>query len=280
MDCFEKGILNPSDTDGLNLRWGNTEAVCSLLKKIALRKGFGDLLAEGSLRASQKIGKGSEALSFHLKGQDLIEPMRSCKGWALGVAVSPRGGTHTRGAPQTEFRAVDPETGKRIWGVETAGNPRAYEGKAKLVVYYERFHAVLDSLGLCHFITNWSSPDLLGPEDVARLSSLALGEQITQKELMCRGEKILTLEKIYNLLHTEFGRQDDFPPALFMQKGIKTGPFKGEKLEKEKWDEMLSEYYTLHGWDPITSFPQAQTLMDLGLKRYSDKLSKANKLMR
>ena len=277
MDCYERGILTSSDVNGLTLQWGNAEVVFTLIKRIALREGFGDVLAEGSLRASRRIGKGSEALSYHIKGQDLIEPMRSCKGWALGVAVSPRGGTHTRGAPQTEFRGVDSRTGKRIWGVDTAGDPRAYEGKAQLVVYYERFHAVLDSLGLCYFVTNWSSPDLLGPEAVARLSSLALGEEITEEDLVKIGERILTLEKIYNILHTDFGREDDFPPGNFMKIGIKRGPFKGEKLEEDKWNEMLSQYYALHGWDPETSFPTAKTLRHLNLEVYSEMLRDVNK---
>jgi len=159
-----------------------------LIKKIALREGIGELLSEGSRRASLRIGKGSEKCSFSVKGQDLIEPLRSCKGWALGVAVSPRGGTHTRGAPQTEFQRVDRETGKRIWGVEKAGVPQEYREKAKLVIYYERLHAVLDSLGLCHFISNWSSPELLGPKEISELCSAALGEDISEESLMERGE--------------------------------------------------------------------------------------------
>jgi len=278
MDCFEKEILGPSDTDGLILQWGDSKVVFRLLKKIALRQGFGDVLAEGSLRASKRVGRGASELSHHIKGQDLIEPMRSCKGWALGVAVSPRGGTHTRGAPQTEFRDVDPETGRRIWGVETAGNPRTYVGKAQLVVYYERLHAALDSLGLCHFITNWSSPDLLCPDDIASLCTSALGNEISEFDFMNMGERILSLEKIYNLLHTNFDRKDDYPPDRFMKEAIKTGPFKGEKLDKDKWDEMLTEYYVLHGWDPETGYPREQTLKGLELQRYSDMLKDMGKL--
>ena len=278
MDCFEKGILTSYETDNLKLQWGNSEAVFSLIKKIAYREGFGNLLAEGSLRASQNIGKRSSGFAYHIKGQDLIEPMRSCKGWALGVAVSPRGGTHTRGAPQTEFRGVDPEMGKRIWGIETAGNPQEYDGKASLVIYYERFHAVLDSLGLCYFTSNWSSPDLLGPGEIAHLCTLALGEEITEGRLMHLGERILTLEKIYNLLHTDFGKKDDQPPESFLKEAIKTGPFKGEKLDADKWDEMLSEYYALHGWNHETGFPREQTLKSLNLEKYSNMLKDMDKL--
>jgi aldehyde:ferredoxin oxidoreductase len=280
MDCFERGILTPSDTEGLMLHWGDPGVIFTLLRKTALRQGIGDLLSQGSLRAAHRIGKGSDKFSYHMKGQDLIEPMRSCKGWALGVAVSPRGGTHTRGAPQTEFRGVDAEMGRKIWDVETAGNPREYSGKAKLVVYYERFHALLDSLGLCHFISNWSSPDLLAPLDLAALCSVAFGETMSEAELMKAGERIHTLEKIYNLIHTDFDRSSDYPPEAFMEDPIRSGPFKGERLEKRRWDEMLDEYYTLHDWDSATGYIKEEALKNLDLAHYSQALDKAGKLIR
>ena len=270
MDSFDKGILNISDTEGLILRWGDARVVFQLIRKIALREGIGDLLAEGSRQASLRIGKGSERLSFHIKGQDLIEPIRSCKGWALGVVVSPRGGTHTRGAPQTEFYRVERDMSKRMWGVESAGIPGTYRGKPQVVVYYERLHALLDSLGICFFASNWSSPapGQLGPSDLAELCSAALGEEFSEESLMERGERILTLEKIYNRIHTDFDRKDDYPPELFFEEPIKTGPFQGEKLDREEWGRMLHEYYSLHGWDPETSYPTEERLKVLGLGNY------------
>jgi aldehyde:ferredoxin oxidoreductase len=280
MDCFEKGILKPSDTDGLILRWGDSEVVFELIKKIALREGVGDLLAEGSHRASLKIGRGSQKLSIHVKGQDIVEPIRSCKGWALGVVVSPRGATHTRGAPQTEFYRVDSDLGKKVWDVESAGIPGEYEGKGKLVLYYERLHALLDSLGLCYFASNWScpAPGQLGPGEIAELCSAAFGEGISEEDLMRKGERILTLEKVFNLIHTDFDRDDDYPPEKLMEEPIKTGPFKGEKLDRKGWDTMLDEYYSLHGWDPETSFPKEETLRALELDKYIDLLNEKGKI--
>ena len=280
MDCFEKGILKPSDTDGLIPRWGDSEVVFELIKKIALREGVGDLLAEGSHRASLKIGRGSQKLSIHVKGQDIVEPIRSCKGWALGVVVSPRGATHTRGAPQTEFYRVDKDLSKKVWDIESAGIPVEYEGKAKLVLYYERLHALLDSLGLCYFASNWSSPapGQLGPGEIAELCSAAFGEDISEEDLMRNGERILTLEKVFNLIHTDFDRNDDYPPEKLMEEPIKTGPFKGEKLERKGWDTMLDQYYELHGWDPETSFPREETLRALELEKYIDILKEKGKI--
>jgi len=152
--------------------------------------------------------------------------------------------------------------------VETAGIPQEYRGKAELVIYYERFHALLDSLGLCHFVSNWSAPDLLGPREIAELCSRALGEEFSEQTLMEKGERILTLEKIYNMIQTGFRREDDDPPRPFFEEPIRRGPFAGEKLDREQWDQMLTEYYTLHGWDPRTSFPKRETLEKLGLVNY------------
>ncbi len=270
IDSFDKGMLNSSDTEGLILRWGDPQVVFQLIRKIALREGIGDLLAEGSRQASLRIGKGSERLSIHIKGQDLIEPIRSCKGWALGVVVSPRGGTHTRGAPQTEFYRVEKDMSERMWGVESAGIPQTYRGKPQVVVYYEKLHALLDSLGICFFASNWSSPapGQLGPNDLAELCSAALGEDFSEGSLMERGERILTLEKIYNLINTDFDRKDDYPPEFFFEEPIKTGPFQGEKLDRQEWGRMLHEYYELHGWDPETSYPTEERLKSLALWKY------------
>jgi aldehyde:ferredoxin oxidoreductase len=268
IDCFEKGILNNSDTEGFELRWGNSEIIFRLIKMIALREGIGKLLSEGSYRASLKIGNDSSRLSFNIKGQDLIEPMRSCRGWALGIAVSPRGGTHTRGAPQTEFYRVNREIGSKIWGIETAGSPLDYEGKAKLVIYYERLHAIMDSLGLCFFISNWSSPDLLGPKEIGDICCYALGEEFPEEKLMNIGERILTLEKIYNMIHTVFERKDDYPPDQFFDEPIKNGPFAGEKLDRRRWEELLTEYYSLHEWNPQTGLPTEEKLIKIDLKKY------------
>ena len=95
---------------------------------------------------------------------------------------------------------------------------------------------------------------------------------------MGKGERILTLEKIFNLIHTDFDRGDDYPPDRLMEEPIKTGPFKGQKLDRKGWDTMLDEYYGLHGWDPETSFPRRETLGALGLNKYITILEEKGKI--
>jgi len=84
-ECYEKGIIDQKDTDGLELVWGHDEPLMILLKKIAMKDGFGKILAYGCYKASKIIGKGSSKYCLHVKGQDLKEPVRTLKGWALGV---------------------------------------------------------------------------------------------------------------------------------------------------------------------------------------------------
>ena len=270
--------MTQKDTNGLRLEWGDYQVVAELLRKVAYREGLGDLLAEGSKRASQIVGKGSEGFAIHVKGQDSMEPMRTSKGWALGCGVSTRGGTHTRGAAFIEMtKDIPPEVCKKIWGVQVEG-PLSYENKAKLVVYYERLQAVLDSLGVCLFSSNYNGPDLLGPDDLAELYSAATGREVDMDEFMLMGERIHNIEKAFNVLHAGFSRRDDYPPQRLMEEPVKSGPMRGERLHREKWDQMLDEYYELHGWDKQTSWQTRRCLEDLGLKRVADDLEKAGRV--
>jgi len=275
IDCFQNKILSIKDTDGLELNWGDHQVILELLKKIAYREGFGSVLAEGSLRASQMVEKGSEKYVFHMKGQDLIEGIRSMKGWALGVVVSARGGAHTRGAPTTESRKLSPEDSQKIFGVETAGDARAYLGKAEVVKYFEHVNALLDSLGVCFFTGNWTSPEGITPEELARLYSHATGIRTSEKELMKTGERIHNVEKMFNVSHAGFSRGEDYPPRRLMEEPIKSGPLKGEQLKQGDWDKMLDEYYNLHGWDQYTSWPTKNKLEELNLPECIAILEKA-----
>jgi aldehyde:ferredoxin oxidoreductase len=277
IDCFQNEIISREDTDGLDLNWGNHGTILELLRKIAYRKGFGDILAQGSLRASQIIGKRSEKFAFHMKGQDLIEGIRSMKGWALGVVVSARGGAHTRGALATESRKYSPEDSQRLFGISTAGDARTYEGKPKIVCYFEYVHSLLDSLGVCFFTGNWASPEGITPEELAEFFSLSTGIKISVPELWKTGERIHNVEKMFNVYHAGFSKYDDYPPRRLMEEPIKSGPLKGELLKPPEWEKMLTEYYSLHGWDPLTSWPRKDKLKELDLSECIEKLEQAER---
>ena len=277
MECYQRGILTKEDTDGLELEWGNYKVVMELVRKIAMRDGFGDLLAEGSKRASEKVGRGSEKYAMHIKGQDLYEPLRSAKGWGIGVVLSPLGGGHLRGAPAFEFYGtVTPEDGEKYYGVRTAGDRQAYDGKAKLIVFMENFKAVVDSIGICYLLTWWRNPCLIGPEDLASLFEAATGKFISSSELLRIGERIHNVEKAFNV-RVGMTRKDDRPPERFFEP-IKSGPAKGERLERDRFEKVLDEYYELRGWDEKTGLPTRSKLEEVDLVEVADELEKHDKL--
>lgn len=277
-ECYQKGLISKEEADGLCLEWGDYEVVLELLRKMAYREGFGDLLAEGSKRASEMVGRGSE-FAVHVKGQDSMEPMRACKGWALGCAVSTRGGSHTRGANLIELYSELPkEVSERVWGISEVPDQYSYRDKAKLVVYYERLQAIVDSLGICLLCSNWGGPDQLDPEDLAELYSVAVGREVTGEDLMFIGERIHNVEKAFNVLHAGFGREDDYPPSRFMVEPIRSGPARGEVLDKAQFDRMLDQYYEIHGWDKGTGWQKKAQLEGLGLSEVARDIERKGKI--
>jgi len=281
MECYQRGILKEEDTDGLKLEWGDAAVILELTRKIAYREGFGNILGEGCARAARMLGRGSDYYAMHVKGQDLYEVIRGSIGWGLGACVATRGGGHTTGSPVLEtFPGFeDPELAKKVYdGVSTVNDPTAYEGKARLVSYFDRLHRISNSMGLCHFVTTWVGPKLIGFPEMAELYSAATGWETTESDLRRAGTRMLNVEKAFNLLHTNLSRKDDYPPPRDMEEPIPTGSIKDWKLDKEKWDNMLDEYYELNNWDKETSFPTRRCLEELDLKQVADELKKAGKL--
>jgi len=278
-ECYERGILSKKDLDGYELNWGDHETLMEFIEKIAYRKGFGDLLAEGAYFASKKIGKGSERYATTVKRQDMIESIRATVGWGLGIVVSTRGARHLDGAPTTEMQGASEDLCANLFGVPTCGNGLSYEGKAKLVFWFEQYKEVVDMLGMCYYTSYWLGLDLLGPQDYAKLLSAATGIRYTANELMMVGRKAHNVEKAFNTIHANFTRKDDYPPQRFMEEPIKTGRHKGRKIEKEKWDKLLDEYYELQGWDRETGLQTEQCLRELGLYEVAERLKEKGKLL-
>ena len=266
-ECYERGLISSQDTGGLELEWGNHKAVMDLLRKMTFREGFGDILAHGSNKASQIIGRGSSKYSFSVKGQELKEAIRGWKDYALAIVVSERGGAHTRGAPQVDSlpELFTPQVISEMFDPSAVGGPTSYEGKANMVVYYEKLHAVLDSLGICFFISKWIDPNLPGPDEYSKLFSAATGINVSSQELMNAGERIHNMGRVFNILSAGFSRKDDYPPERLMKEPIKSGELKGERLDRRAWDKMLDEYYDLHGWDRCTGWPTTERLRELKL---------------
>ncbi len=255
-ECFENGIIDAGDTGGIELRWGKSDAVLRLIDMIARREGFGDILADGLYEAVGKIGRGSEKFAMLVKKVGLMEAgMRSHKAWALGIITSTKGCGHTRGASVLEFKGIPPDVSRKVLGIDDISDPTSYKNKPELVVWQERYKAVVDSMGICSLMSMWQDINLYRLEDISEAYFALTGVKLTPEELMDFGESIQTLERRFNCLHAGFGREDDYPPSKLVELPVSDGIYKGERLDIDKWDEMLDRYYELHGWDSEKGIP-------------------------
>lgn len=279
-EAFEKGILTKADTDGLELRFGDPKLLLELLKMTASRQGFGNILADGSYAASREFGPESEKCAVCVKKIGINEQaIRSHKAWALGIATSTRGSGHLCGSPNTEQRRISPEEGQKYFGIPTAGDPGAYEGKAEMVAWFENFKALVDSAGMCYFSSWWSDSKLCSPKDISILIEKATGINLSAEEALQIGERVLNIEKAFNTIHAGFDRSNDYLPERFYTIPVSDGIYKGERLHLDKWNAMLDRYYEIHGWDKETSLQTSACLDRLGLSDVKQRLSRYGKLV-
>ena len=260
MDLTERGILSQSDTDGVNLTWGNTHAMETMLLKIARREGFGALLAEGTARAAKQIGRGAEQFAYHAKGLELTayDP-RGAMGTALGYAVSSRGGDFTSVYALPEYR-WDAEQGRREFGTPNSVDRLSTEGKGPMGNRAMSVSVALDSLGLCKVAALSVVGDFTLTAE-AELASALSGWDFSPAELLSIGERVITVERLFNLRHGA-SRSDDRLPAHFLRDGLPEDPNRGGTVDLEP---MLAQFYATMGWDD-QGRPTAEKLIDLGLQ--------------
>lgn len=258
MELYEKGELTRKEADGLELKWGNGEAILALIEKIALREGFGDLLANGVRRAAEKLGKGEE-IAFHVKGLEIIQAdPRGLKGYGLGYAVASRGADHLRSEPFVEL-SDDPEKGVEMFGVPEATLRLAHKGKGKLVRYFENWCAIIDCLEVCKNLAG--NMELLPFNRAAEIAEAVTGFHFTEQAMFEIGERIVNLERAY-LVREGIRRRDDCLPARFLKEPLPNGNSKGAIFEIEP---MLDEYYAEREWNLRTGIPKAEKMRKIGL---------------
>ncbi len=254
MECYEKGIITKDDTGGVELSWGNHEAIIKMIELIGRREGFGAILSEGSKRAAEKIGKGAERYAMHVKGLEL--PMHSpyrFKEMGLQYAVSERGACHLRGFSMLPARGIlFPELGlnKKLDGF-------TIEGKAHVVKIMQDACRVVDALGICKFIAFFGGIPL---KSLAELYTAVTGWETTLEELMKAGERIWMLQRVFNV-RMGVKREDDTLPKRFLEEPMVEGAAKGQTVELEP---MLEEYYAERGLDKEGK-PKKEKLKELNL---------------
>ncbi|MFX1321406.1 MAG: aldehyde ferredoxin oxidoreductase family protein [Promethearchaeota archaeon] len=268
MELYEKGILTENMTDGLKLEWGNEEVVFELIRKITQREGFGNVLADGFENAIAKIGKESEFYAIKVKGMsNLHSDERPTPSLALGIATSTRGADHLRSRPAIDLYGLPEDFLEEIYGGKMSSDYRSYQGKSRMVWWQELLYAVTDSLGTCKFQTVFLAVHAPKWEEYSKLIHLVTGMQFSNSQLMDIGERIYTIERMFNN-REGFSRKDDILPERYFKEVTPIGlpRVKGIKIDKRKFEEMLDEYYTLHGWDN-NGIPTEKNLQKLGIEK-------------
>lgn len=270
LECAERGILSAAEADGLDLSWGNTATLLSLLEKIARREGVGDLLAEGTRRAAQQLGRGAEEYAMQIKGQEIpAQDGRAQQSMGLAQSTSTRGADHLKGFPVLDETGYPSEAVRR-YGQEYLPeliDPLATKYKAMLVKDGEDFGAIVDSCGNCKSGGTFVMAEVYWPEMAEAIES-ATGMPMSVERLKLTGERIYNLQRCYNVWHG-LRRKDDTQPRRLLTVPSPSGHAKGHVLHLET---MLEEYYRLRGWDPATGIPTAEKLRGLGLEDAIERL--------
>ena len=263
MEARERGLLTDKDCDYLDLKWGNADTIIQLLKKIAYREGFGNLLADGSRVASQKI-PGSEICLVQVKGLEWImfyPGIAAEKGRTLAIATSTRGADHLRGfmGALLKHHKIKEFGGDEM--LKSIKNPQTYFGKGALCAIDNDYKAATDSLEICWLATNETEYGLLEPRDLAPALSAATGVQISGDDLLKVGERIYNVERAFNI-REGLSRKDDKVPGRFLVEEIHGRPTAG--VDPAKFQAMLDEYYEFRGWDE-EGIPTRKKLEELNL---------------
>ena len=258
MECFEKGLLTLRDTGGLDVKFGNAEAMLKLIELIAKREGIGDLLADGVLIAAQKTGNGANEYAMHVKGLELpLHEPRLKTGLGLGYMVSPIGADHCMNLHDTLFVMNGQMNDLHPLGL-LEGVPADDIGPKKVTLFRAmQFLRLLgDSLPVC-MILPFSYKQLAG------LTSAVTGWDTDIPEQIRSAERILTMMRLFNI-REGFSEGDDKLPMRFFQPKT-DGILSKTKLDPAKFEQAKKYYYSLMGWDAQTGIPLPEKLEDLGI---------------
>jgi aldehyde:ferredoxin oxidoreductase len=255
MEWYEMGLLTKEQTGGLDLTWGNGDAVVELVKKIAHREGIGDLLAHGVKRAAEKLGRGAEKAAMHVKGLEMAaDGVRASKGESIVHATSARGADHLR-----PYASAIDAFGYRDEELGITGDINYLEdGNKGWVKPFQELSMATNMLGVCLFA---SITLAIKASTWAKLASAAVGRTISKDELLKAAERVINMERQLNA-RFGFDRKDDTLPERFLKEPAPDGRGEGEVVDLKK---NLDSYFESMGWDLNTGLPKRETLERLGL---------------
>lgn len=274
MECFERGLITPKETEGLELTFGNAPAMIEMVGRIARREGLGDTLAQGVKRAAERIGSGAEEYALHVKGQEIpMHEPRWKQGLGVGYALSPTGADHCHNLHDSfytkEKRALREIRALGI--LEPLPVDDLSPAKVRLYHYVSTWRLLLNSLGLCLFL----------PYDYHQVRDIVnaiTGWNTSLWELLKVGERGHALARAFNAREGLTPEDDRLPRRFFEPLGSDTPALEGVAVEEERLKKALITYYGMVGWDLATGIPTRERLEELDVGWVAEELAQWGKL--
>ena len=278
MELYELGIITDKETDGLDLSWGNDEAVLEMVERICYRKGWlADALADGGIPASKKIGKNSFDYLVQVKGMsNLHSDERPTPGLALNVATASRGSDHLRSRPAIDLYHLPEEVLRKIYGNPVpydgplSSEHTEYVGKPWQVFWQENCYMGVDCLGICKYHTTFLGPTLPNFEDWSKVLYYNTGLEMTPEEIWEVARRCNMIERLFNL-REGLSRNDlekgDMLNHRYFDEPCKRGAIDviGMTIDKKKFIKMVDELYKHQGLNR-DGVPKKETLKKLDLE--------------
>ena len=248
IECYENGLLNKNDTDGIELKWGNHKAIVAMTEKLARREGIGDILADGVRVAAQRIGKGAEKFAMHIHGQEM--PMHDPKRYANYAAtyLDTTPARHTQGsfgsrpASGLEFPPYD---------------RKSFSGRGEAQKLGSNLVHVVNCAGMCYF-----GYMFLPFEAIPEFLHLATGREFSIDDLLKIGERVANIRQAFNIREGIGLKDYRVPGRVIGEPPLEAGPIAGRKVEMET---LAHDYFVARDWDPETGKPSKSKLLELGL---------------
>lgn len=259
IECFENGLITRSDTDGIEMTWGNHQAIVAMTEKLAKREGFGAVLADGVKVAAEKIGKGASKYAMHIQGQEIPahDPKHSFN-YATTYRLDPTPARHFSGS-ELSNGPMHPQ------GLLPQFDLKSFSGRGEVRKIGSNFNHAVVCAGMCLFVY-WAFPSV---EPVAEFMRAVTGWDITTEELLKTGERIANIRQAFNIREGLNPLQFKVPERVLGRPPKKEGPLAGITIDE---DTLVKEYIAAMDWDPVTARPSKKKLQELGLEDVAQEL--------
>ncbi len=266
MECFENGILTSADTDGIELRFGNADALLKMTERMARREGFGDVLADGVRRAAERIGNGAEQFAMHVKGLEVpMHEPRGKQGVALSYATAPVGADQMRAPHDPVYEGFHPSGAHALEPLGLCEPlPRLEMSPRKVRAYYYAQHwwNLCSTLGICDLAVVPINAQTV--THMLNVTRAVTGWDTSLWELFKVAERGAALARVFNCREGFTPKDDRMPKRL--HEAFIGGPLKDVRIDPESFARALRLYHQMEGWDPETGWPTFAKLAELGIE--------------